>query len=386
MLGVVFYAVNQGAVFVAVEMQPVATTSLVLALTPLLVAAGSGPLLGERASSNLLIGAVLVPVGAAAYLSGDLGATAAGLTAAIIALVATTAASLLGRSINRTADTAPLVTTTVSMAVGAVLLLATGLAVDGIVSLSLRALVIILWLAVVNTAFAFTLWNFSLRHLGAGESAVINNTMLLQIALLGWIFLDEIPTAVQWLGLVIVFAGIALAQRRGRGAAALRTLAADGRPGARRADMLELGDGSRRSSKLGRHSTTVTSPSVRSSCATARSSLPATTSGSSPATRRRTPRCWRSAMPPPSSAAGGSTTARSSSRWSRARCAPGRWSTPASGNSSTAQPTRRPAPLGRCMNLVADPRLNHRLPVVQRRRGRSLRRHAWWSSSPARRR
>ena len=60
-------------------------------------------------------------------------------------------------------------------------------------SLSLRAVVIILWLAVVNTAFAFTLWNFSLRHLGAGESAVINNTMLLQIALLGWIFLDEIP-------------------------------------------------------------------------------------------------------------------------------------------------------------------------------------------------
>ena len=244
LLGVVFYAVNQGAVFIAVETQPVATTSLVLALTPLLVAGASGPLLGERASSNLLIGAVLVPIGAAAYLSGDLGATAAGLTAAIIALVATTTASLLGRSINRTEDTAPLVTTTVSMAVGAVLLLATGLAVDGIVSLSLRALVIILWLAVVNTAFAFTLWNFSLRHLGAGESAVINNTMLLQIALLGWIFLDEIPTAVQWLGLVIVFAGIALAQRRGRDAAALRTLAADGRPGEGRGASLEPGDGS----------------------------------------------------------------------------------------------------------------------------------------------
>ena len=37
LLGVVFYAVNQGAVFVAVEAQPVATTSLVLSLTPLLV-------------------------------------------------------------------------------------------------------------------------------------------------------------------------------------------------------------------------------------------------------------------------------------------------------------------------------------------------------------
>ena len=51
-LGVVFYAVNQGAVFVAIEAQPVATTSLVLSLTPLLVAAASGPLLGEPPSQQ----------------------------------------------------------------------------------------------------------------------------------------------------------------------------------------------------------------------------------------------------------------------------------------------------------------------------------------------
>jgi drug/metabolite transporter (DMT)-like permease len=224
-------------------------------MTPLLVAAASGPLLGERPSANLLIGAILVPIGAAAYLSGDLGATASGMTAAIVALVATAVASLLGRSINRADATPPIVTTTVSMAVGAVLLLATGLAVDGFVSLSLRAVIIVLWLAIVNTAFAFTLWNYSLRHLGAGESAVINNTMLLQIALLGWIFLDEVPTAVQWIGLLVVFAGIALAQRRRRGRASLRTLAADGRAADGRTDAVVLGDGSGdRASSLGARS------------------------------------------------------------------------------------------------------------------------------------
>ena len=37
LLGVVFYAINQGAVFVAVDGLTVATTSLVLSLTPLLV-------------------------------------------------------------------------------------------------------------------------------------------------------------------------------------------------------------------------------------------------------------------------------------------------------------------------------------------------------------
>ena len=223
----VFYAINQGAVFVAVEAQPVATTSLFLSLTPLLVAAASGRLLGEAPSGNLIVGAVLVPIGATAYLSGDLGATAIGITAAAIALGANTAASLIGRSVNRAAHTSPLVTTTVSMSIGAVLLLGTGLAVDGFVSLSLRAVLIIGWLAVVNTAFAFTLWNLSLRHLDAGESAVINNTMMLQIALLGWVFLDEAPTAVQWLGLVIVSAGIAIAQLRVRTGTRIRTLVED---------------------------------------------------------------------------------------------------------------------------------------------------------------
>jgi drug/metabolite transporter (DMT)-like permease len=166
LLGVLFYAINQGAVFVAVEAQPVATTSLVL-------------------------------------------------------------------------HTSPLVTTTVSMSVGAILLLSTGFAVDGFVSLSMRAVVIIAWLAVVNTALAFTLWNLSLRHLNAGESAVINNTMMLQIAFLGWLFLDEAPTGVQWIGLVVVSAGIAIAQLRGHNGAAIRTLVEDGQLGR----PLEPGDG-----------------------------------------------------------------------------------------------------------------------------------------------
>ena len=53
LLGVVFYAINQGAVFIAVDGLTVATTSLVLSLTPLLVTAASGRALGEPPSSKL---------------------------------------------------------------------------------------------------------------------------------------------------------------------------------------------------------------------------------------------------------------------------------------------------------------------------------------------
>ena len=46
-----------------------------------------------------------------------------------------------------------------------------------------------------NTALAFTWWNLSLQRLSAVESAGINNTMLIQIGLLAWVFLDEAPGA-----------------------------------------------------------------------------------------------------------------------------------------------------------------------------------------------
>jgi len=50
---------------------------------------------------------------------------------------------------------------------------------------------IIALLAIVNAAFAFTLWNKSLQMLTAVESSIINGTMLPQIAILAWIFLNE---------------------------------------------------------------------------------------------------------------------------------------------------------------------------------------------------
>ena len=75
-----------------------------------------------------------------------------------------------------------------------------------------RAWLIIGWLAIVNTALAFTLWNLSLRSLSAVESASINNTMLIQIALLASIFLGEAPGVLGLAGILVVSTGIFLAQ------------------------------------------------------------------------------------------------------------------------------------------------------------------------------
>jgi drug/metabolite transporter (DMT)-like permease len=212
LLGMMLVAVAQGAQFVAIDTQPAATTSLILSLTPLIVAGASTVALSERPAVRQVVGVCLIVLGAVAYFSGELGFTVVGLTASIVGLLANSGGTILGRGLNRRRDISAVVVTVVSMGVGALALTATGLLVEGIPSIAPSAWLIIIWLAVVNTALAFTLWNRSLQHLSATESAAINSTMLILIGLLAWLFLDETPGPLDIFGIAAVTLGVYLAQ------------------------------------------------------------------------------------------------------------------------------------------------------------------------------
>lgn len=67
-------------------------------------------------------------------------------------------------------------------------------------------------MAIVNTAFAFTLWNHTLRTLTAVESSMINNTLMVQVPILAIIFLGETITPRQIVGMIVTIAGVALVQ------------------------------------------------------------------------------------------------------------------------------------------------------------------------------
>jgi drug/metabolite transporter (DMT)-like permease len=69
-----------------------------------------------------------------------------------------------------------------------------------------------MWLAVINTALAFTIWNYTLRTLTAMESSIINGTMLIQIAILAWIFLGEDISIMEITGMTIAVVGASLVQ------------------------------------------------------------------------------------------------------------------------------------------------------------------------------
>jgi drug/metabolite transporter (DMT)-like permease len=122
----------------------------------------------------------------------------------------------MGRAVNRSGEIPALLVTVVSMGVGSAALLAVGVAVQGLPPLSWRAWQIIGWLAAVNTAFAFTLWNHTLRTLPAVISSVVNNTMLIQVAILAWIFLGERPGPREVAGLALAALGAIFVQVGGR--------------------------------------------------------------------------------------------------------------------------------------------------------------------------
>jgi drug/metabolite transporter (DMT)-like permease len=225
LLGLLLYTITQGTQFLALNLLPAVTISLLLNFTSVIVAVMGIFMLAEWPTRRQWLGTAIFIAGVLIYFYQDLtGGTGGydtaqilGLVIAVTCVVANAASSTLGRFVNRSHHLSPLLVTVISMGIGAALLLVVGLATQGLPSLSWQSWLIILWLATANTAFAFTLWNQTLRTLSAMESSIINNTMLIQIAILAWVFLGESLLALEMVGLLLAAGGILLVQLRTRG-------------------------------------------------------------------------------------------------------------------------------------------------------------------------
>jgi len=213
-LGVVYYALTQGAQYLSLAYLPAALVSMLLNLTPVVVGLGGLFFLGEHPVSLQWLGLSLAVVGVGLYFQGEQLTPGqwVGLGVAVFCVLVNAASSVMGRRVNRSGHLSPLVVTFVSMGIGAVLLLVAGGLTQGFGPLTLQHWLIIAWLALVNTALAFTLWNASLRVLTAVESSILNSLMLPQIAILAYVFLHETLSILEIGGLALVCLGVILVQ------------------------------------------------------------------------------------------------------------------------------------------------------------------------------
>jgi len=211
-VGITAYTLGNGFLFLSLTMIPAVTASFTQSLIPLLVAVLGVVHLRERPSIFQAGGIGLALVGAYIFFPLDVAlGQAMGIVIALGAALSFAYQMILVRELSRDGIPGPLWLSIISLGVGGGLLFLPA-AFEPLPRLTMSGIVILLWLAVVNTAFAYLLWNHALEYLKAFEQAMVANTMPLQIALWAWLLLGEEVTFRMVIGLIVVVLGVFVVQ------------------------------------------------------------------------------------------------------------------------------------------------------------------------------
>lgn len=214
-LGLSGYTVAQGLQCLGLFYLPAVSVTFILNFTPVIVLILGVVFLEEYPTRLQLGGMALVLLGAYLFFGAPLsGQGLTGVAITLLSGVGWGAYLVASRLLFVREEIDPLGLTAFSMGSGTVLLAVAAFAMEGLSSVSLTGWGIVLWLGVVNTALAFFLWNHALRRLEAFEISVLQNTMLVQIAILSWIFLGERLTSTKLVSMALVFVGALIVQLR----------------------------------------------------------------------------------------------------------------------------------------------------------------------------
>lgn len=215
LIGLSAYTIGNGAMFWSLKYLPATTVSFMMSMITLLVLFGSILWLKEIPTLLQTVG-ILVTLGGTAlfFLVGLKPGEPLGMAILSIGLISFTLFGVLGREAARGQKVDTLSLTAIPLALGGGLLLLVALPLEGLPHASPGTWGLVLWLAAVNTALGYILYNHALQVLTAFEMNVMLNLSPLWTALMAWFLLSERLLLWQWIGMVIVVVGVALVQRR----------------------------------------------------------------------------------------------------------------------------------------------------------------------------
>jgi len=225
LMGIAAYTIGNGALFLALTYLPATTTSFLMSLTPILVVFGGIFFLQEIPTHWQYFGVVICVLGSVLFfLPGMRPGEPLGIVIIAVGLLGFAVFSVLGRDVARERRTSTIILTGVPLAVGGAVLLLIAIPLEGWPVLDLQAWAIVFWLAIFNTTFAYILYNHALKSVTALEMNVLLNMIPLITALFAWFILDESLAWVQFFGMLIVIAGVALVQVAGKRETRIRRL------------------------------------------------------------------------------------------------------------------------------------------------------------------
>jgi drug/metabolite transporter (DMT)-like permease len=217
LIGISSYTVGNGALFWGLKYIPATTGSFLMSLTPLLVLAGGALWLKEIPTRRQSLGVLLSLIGSGLFFStGLLPGEPIGLGIFAVGLLGFMSFSLLGRSVARERSLDTLRLTTLPLLLGGAFTLFLAFILEGLPVMTANSWLIVAWLALINTALGYVLYNHALRELTALEMNIALNLTPLFTALLSWQILGERLFPIQIAGMLIVILGVLLVQRRNR--------------------------------------------------------------------------------------------------------------------------------------------------------------------------
>lgn len=218
LIGISAYTVGNGAMFWGLKYLPATTTSLLMGVTPLFILFAGVIFLHEVPSRLQVVGLVVALAGNAVFFSPGLRpGEPLGMAIGVIGMLGFTAFGILGRGVAREGRATTIFLTGIPLGVGGGVLLFLAVPLEGWPSFDQNTALIVLWLAVVNTALAYVLYNHALKTITALEMTMFLNLSPLGTAGLAWLLLGEALTVVQLLGVGTVIVGVTLVQVKGAG-------------------------------------------------------------------------------------------------------------------------------------------------------------------------
>ena len=213
-IGISAYTVGNGALFWGLKYLPATTVSFLMSLSPLLILIGGAVWLKEIPTRWQVFGIVVSLSGSVLFFSSGLkSGEPVGIVIVIVGLIGFMLFGILGREIAKVKQLDTITLTTIPLAIGGGFLLLIAFPLEGMPLLSTKSVGIVLWLAIVNTALAYVLYNHSLQILTALEMNVMLNLTPLGTALLAWWLLGERLGFVQIIGMVVMIIGVIFVQR-----------------------------------------------------------------------------------------------------------------------------------------------------------------------------
>lgn len=217
LLGLLGVSVNQGLFLYGIHFTSPLHASLLYAFTPVLVLLGAVLWIGERLTWLRSVAVACAAVGVFLVLSSrglDLSrGPLRGDLFVLVAVVAWSSFTLLGKSIIRRLGTVTVITG--AFAFGALSVVPLGPWMLGGFDPSapgFRGWLELLYLGGITSGVAFTLWYWALKHIEPSQVAIFTNLQAPFTALFAWMIFGTIPGTGSILGGLLVLFGVSLAQ------------------------------------------------------------------------------------------------------------------------------------------------------------------------------